>query len=76
MTAVVPRIIPSSPPSLRTDDPPQPPPPGWPALGEVEFRQVAMRYRPGLPLVLRGVSFKAEAKEKVSASASVSYLLH
>ena len=62
MTAV-PRI-PSPPfviPSLQP-----PPPPGWPALGEVEFRQVAMRYRPGLPLVLRGVSFKAEAKEKVS----------
>jgi hypothetical protein len=31
----------------------------------VEFKQVAMRYRPGLPLVLRGVSFKAAAKEKV-----------
>jgi ABC-type multidrug transport system fused ATPase/permease subunit len=32
----------------------------------VEFKQVAMRYRPGLPLVLRGVSFKATAKEKVN----------
>ena len=45
--------------------PPVQPPPGWPARGEVEFKQVAMRYRPGLPLVLRGVSFKAAAKEKV-----------
>lgn len=25
------------------------------------------RYRPGLPLVLRGVSFKAEARDKVGA---------
>jgi ABC-type multidrug transport system fused ATPase/permease subunit len=43
----------------------QSPPKGWPSNGEVEFRQVAMRYRPGLPLVLRGVSFKALAQEKV-----------
>ena len=48
-----------------TPPPPVQPPPGWPARGEVEFKQVAMRYRPGLPLVLRGVSFKAAAKEKV-----------
>ncbi|KAG2427456.1 hypothetical protein HXX76_012392 [Chlamydomonas incerta] len=46
---------------------PQPaaPPPGWPAAGCVEFRNVTLRYRPGLPLVLRGVSFKAEARDKV-----------
>jgi ABC-type multidrug transport system fused ATPase/permease subunit len=37
-------------------------------LGEVEFKHVAMRYRPGLPLVLRGVSFKAASKEKVRVS--------
>ncbi|GAX80188.1 hypothetical protein CEUSTIGMA_g7626.t1 [Chlamydomonas eustigma] len=43
----------------------QEPPSSWPSQGEVEFKQVAMRYRPGLPLVLRGVSFKAAAKEKV-----------
>lgn len=40
-------------------------PPNWPNEGVVEFKQVAMRYRPGLPLVLRGVSFKAAANEKV-----------
>ncbi|GAX80189.1 hypothetical protein CEUSTIGMA_g7627.t1 [Chlamydomonas eustigma] len=49
----------------RRDAKQQEPPKGWPSQGEVEFKQVAMRYRPGLPLVLRGVSFKAAAKEKV-----------
>ncbi|PNW84295.1 hypothetical protein CHLRE_04g228650v5 [Chlamydomonas reinhardtii] len=43
----------------------QAPPPGWPAAGCVEFKNVALRYRPGLPLVLRGVSFKAEARDKI-----------
>ncbi len=38
---------------------------GWPSEGAVEFRDVYLRYRPGLPLVLRGVSFKAEARDKV-----------
>ncbi len=42
-------------------------PAGWPSAGEVEFREVRMRYRPGLPLVLHGVSFKAAAQEKVCA---------
>jgi ABC-type multidrug transport system fused ATPase/permease subunit len=30
---------------------------GWPSRGEVEFRGLEMRYRPGLPLVLDGLSF-------------------
>ncbi|KAG2486076.1 hypothetical protein HYH03_015279 [Edaphochlamys debaryana] len=42
-----------------------PPPPGWPQEGAVEFRGVWLRYRPGLPLVLRGVSFPAEARDKI-----------
>jgi ABC-type multidrug transport system fused ATPase/permease subunit len=29
----------------------------WPTTGMVEFRNVWLRYRPGLPYVLRGVSF-------------------
>lgn len=29
------------------------------------FAQVVMRYRPGLPLVLRGVGFKAAPRSKV-----------
>jgi ABC-type multidrug transport system fused ATPase/permease subunit len=41
------------------------PPAAWPANGSVEFAAVRMRYRPGLPLVLKGVSFKVEGREKV-----------
>lgn len=33
--------------------------------GVVEFIDCALRYRPGLPLVLRGVSFRVEAGRKV-----------
>jgi len=34
------------------------PPPGWPATAELEFYDVSARYRAGLPLVLRGLSFR------------------
>ena len=37
----------------------------WPEDGVVEFRNYATRYRPGLDLVLRGVSFQIRASEKV-----------
>lgn len=40
-------------------------PTNWPAKGVVEFKNVQMRYRPGLPLVLRGISFRAVALDKV-----------
>jgi len=35
----------------------------WPSRGEIEFRDVQMRYRPGLPLSLDGLSFRVEAGE-------------
>ena len=38
---------------------------GWPWFGAVTFRSVSMRYRPGLPLVLRNVSFNVRAGDKV-----------
>ncbi|XP_078432524.1 ABC transporter C family member 2-like [Wolffia australiana] len=41
------------------------PPPGWPAAGEIEFQDVVLRYRPELPPVLHGISFKIAASEKV-----------
>lgn len=37
----------------------------WPQDGALEFRDYAARYRPGLDLVLRGVSFRIEAGVKV-----------
>ncbi|ODV65349.1 P-loop containing nucleoside triphosphate hydrolase protein [Hyphopichia burtonii NRRL Y-1933] len=39
--------------------------PGWPSNGVIEFQNVSMSYRPGLPLVLRDVSFKASSSERI-----------
>lgn len=33
----------------------------WPTAGELEFRDVKMRYRPNLPLALNGLSFRVGA---------------
>jgi ATP-binding cassette subfamily C (CFTR/MRP) protein 1 len=41
------------------------PPPSWPEKGEIEFKDVKLRYRDGLPLVLKGLSFKVRAGEHV-----------
>lgn len=35
----------------------------WPPKGICEFKQVSLRYRPGLPLALRSASFRLEAGE-------------
>ncbi|XP_004441892.1 PREDICTED: multidrug resistance-associated protein 6 [Ceratotherium simum simum] len=39
--------------------------PPWPRAGQIEFRDFGLRYRPELPLAVRGVSFKIHAGEKV-----------
>ncbi len=49
---------------------PNDPPPTWPHLGEIAFKNVEMAYRPGLPLVLKGVSFYVKPGEKVTAHLS------
>ncbi|KAK8931125.1 ABC transporter C family member 2 [Platanthera zijinensis] len=41
------------------------PPPGWPASGTIEFKEVVLRYRPELPPVLHGISFRISASEKI-----------
>jgi ATP-binding cassette subfamily C (CFTR/MRP) protein 5 len=41
------------------------PPREWPSQGVVEFQGVTFRYRPGLPYVLRNVSFLVGAGEKI-----------
>ena len=41
------------------------PPPNWPPAGAISFDKLELRYRPGLPLVLRGVSFDVKPGEKV-----------
>ena len=37
----------------------------WVSKGEIELKNISVRYREGLPLVLKNVSFKVEAKEKI-----------
>ena len=54
--------VPQEPPwTLPTD----PDPDTWPAKGDLEFENVCLRYRPGLPLALDDVSFRAEHGENV-----------
>ncbi|KAK3715700.1 ATP-binding cassette transporter yor1 [Vermiconidia calcicola] len=40
-------------------------PPNWPEKGEIEFKDVEMRYRAGLPLVLHGLSMHVRAGERI-----------
>jgi hypothetical protein len=47
---------------VKPDDPPV----GWPLLGNITFDDVALKYRPELPPVLKGLSFAVRAGEKVS----------
>jgi len=40
-------------------------PESWPSEGRIVCQNVSMRYRPGLPLVLKNISFTVRPKEKV-----------
>ncbi|KAL4957572.1 P-loop containing nucleoside triphosphate hydrolase protein [Aspergillus filifer] len=42
-----------------------PVPPTWPEKGQITFSNVAMRYREGLPLVLRNLSMSVSAGERI-----------
>ncbi|KAI9225298.1 MAG: P-loop containing nucleoside triphosphate hydrolase protein [Piptocephalis tieghemiana] len=42
-----------------------PPPPEWPAHGAIDFQDVQLSYRPGLPMVLKGISLSIRPGEKV-----------
>ncbi|KAI0929440.1 hypothetical protein AcV7_005292 [Taiwanofungus camphoratus] len=44
---------------------PNDPPASWPQEGKIEFKDVELAYREGLPLVLKGVSFRVQPGEKV-----------
>lgn len=44
------------------------PPLEWPQQGHIQFSDVQLAYREGLPLVLKGVSFEIKAGEKVCTS--------
>ncbi len=41
------------------------PSPEWPQNGAVNFNHVSLRYRPGLPLVLKDLDIKVEANQKI-----------
>ncbi|KAL3522806.1 hypothetical protein ACH5RR_015640, partial [Cinchona calisaya] len=41
------------------------PQPGWPSAGLIRFEDVVLRYRPGLPAVLLGLSFTISPSQKV-----------
>ena len=44
---------------------PNDPPPSWPSKGAINFRDVRLACREGLPLVLKDVSFEIKTGEKV-----------
>jgi len=44
---------------------PNDPPAAWPDKGDIEFSNVELAYREGLPLVLKDVSFNIKAGEKI-----------
>lgn len=41
------------------------PPQNWPEKGEIVFENVEARYRPGLPLVIKGISMHIKPNEKI-----------
>lgn len=41
------------------------PPPAWPSRGGIEFKDVVMSYRAGLPDVLQGLSMSIRPGEKI-----------
>jgi ABC-type bacteriocin/lantibiotic exporters, contain an N-terminal double-glycine peptidase domain len=41
------------------------PKPDWPVQGTLSFEEVCLRYRPGLPLALKGLTFTAEPGQRV-----------
>ncbi|GAB9464782.1 Atp-binding protein [Globisporangium polare] len=52
-------------PELTSSDPQLAPSADWPANGEIVFRNVNLRYRPGLPRVLRNLSLAIKPQEKI-----------
>ncbi|CAM9940930.1 unnamed protein product, partial [Laminaria digitata] len=40
------------------------PPKGWPATGAVKLEGIQMRYRPGLDLVLKGVTLNVKVRSR------------
>ena len=45
--------------------PDQKPPASWPRNGKIEIKEAVLKYRPELPLVLKGLSMSVEGGEKI-----------
>ncbi|KAH8833231.1 ABC protein [Flagelloscypha sp. PMI_526] len=54
--------VPSEAPYEKPDSKP---PPEWPSKGNIEFQDVEMRYRPGLPTVLKGISVSIQGGQRI-----------
>lgn len=55
---------------LPAEEPPEAsqfpsPPSNWPEHGEIKFESAEMRYRPGLPLVLKGLDLQVRGGERI-----------
>ncbi|KAJ7771298.1 ABC protein [Mycena maculata] len=51
--------------AAHESDPEHKPPAEWPTHGAIEFKNLTMAYRPGLPNVLHGISLNIKAGEKI-----------
>ena len=51
--------------SLETSSPNEKPPEDWPSKGELRMEDVAFRYSPELPMVLKNLNFSVKPSEKV-----------
>jgi len=47
------------------DLPEKKPPAPWPSKGQIEMKDVVLKYRPGLPAVIKGISMNVRAGEKI-----------
>lgn len=41
------------------------PPPEWPSFGHITLNNIVLRYRPGLPAVLKNLSLDIKGSEKI-----------
>ena len=54
--------IEQEPPAQRPENKP---PPEWPQHGQIEINDISLRYRPGLPLVLKNINMSIKPGEKI-----------
>merc|ERR1712032_1095478 len=55
----------TTPSENSSDETSQPPAGKWPSAGHLQFDSVSLRYRPGLPLILKSLSLQIATGESV-----------